>query len=131
MRKFTLLMVSLLAFTTSILASPNSTSGFKVSSFKETEQPSSKIEKVVQERTNKSGDLKNANLPTRSLVEVPSDLEPVTYYLQSGEYFESTMQGFMNATAYFNTIQVAVQGNDMYIAGLFTYEPDSWIKGTI
>ena len=131
MKKISLLLSVFLGIGVCLADSQPKTS-LKVLDFQDLNvNPKTNLESVVAERS-LPGKVNTLPAPTVSdLVTAPENVESVTYYLQSGEYFESTMNGFMNATAYFNQIEVKIDNTDIYIAGLFTYEPSSWIVGRI
>lgn len=67
----------------------------------------------------------------QTVVTPPSEGE--AWHLASGAFFAYTDEGWMNHTAYLpQTMQVAIDGNDIYIQGLAAaYMPKSWVKGTI
>lgn len=67
----------------------------------------------------------------QTAVTPPSEGE--AWHLASGAFFAYTDEGWMNHTAYLpQTMQVAIDGNDIYIQGLAAaYMPKSWVKGTI
>lgn len=67
----------------------------------------------------------------QTVVTPPSEGD--AWHLASGAFFAYTDEGWMNHTAYLpQTMQVAIDGNDIYIQGLAAaYMPKSWVKGTI
>ena len=56
-------------------------------------------------------------------VEIPSDLEIITFAYTARDYFsnDATVSGNLNVGFY---------GNDMYVQGMSTHFPEAWIKGT-
>ena len=70
--------------------------------------------------------------PAGDLVELPDGVEPVTYYTTGGVFYVSTSGGgWQDATSYMPSVQVGIDGSDIYIQGLSYYFNDAWIKGTI
>ena len=69
--------------------------------------------------------------PGGDLVELPDGVETVTYYTTGGVFYVSTSSGWTDATSYMPSIQVGIDGSDIYIQGLAYYFQDAWIKGTI
>ena len=67
----------------------------------------------------------------QTVVTPPSEGE--AWHLAGGAFFAYTEEGWANHTAYLpQTMQVAINGNDIYIQGLAAaYMPKSWVKGTI
>lgn len=63
------------------------------------------------------------------LVTPPTGATPETYYTASGEFRVYTSSGWVKARR--ETIQVIVDGTDIYIAGLAYWVENAWIKGTI
>ena len=56
------------------------------------------------------------------LVEAPADLQAEQWYTKGNDYAAGGFQG---------TATVGFSGNEVYIKGIFTQFPDSWIKGTV
>jgi uncharacterized OB-fold protein len=65
------------------------------------------------------------------LVTPPSEVTPETYYTSSGKFYAGTNSGWADITSSKPTIQVAVDGSEIYIQGLAYWFPEAWIKGTI
>ena len=63
------------------------------------------------------------------LVTPPTDATPETYYTASGKLMVNGSNGWVDSET--KSIQVIVDGTDIYIAGLAYYVKDAWIKGTI
>lgn len=63
------------------------------------------------------------------LVTPPSEATPETYYTASGKLMVYSSNGFADGGR--ETIQVIVDGSDIYIAGLAYWVENAWIKGTI
>ena len=63
------------------------------------------------------------------LVTPPSEATPETYYTATGKLNVYTSNGFADGGR--ETIQVIVDGSDIYIAGLAYWVENAWIKGTI
>ena len=57
------------------------------------------------------------------LVELPAGAEVLTWYNNGTDY--------PNAKKYSSTAQVAFVGDEVYVSGIFTEFPNSWIKGTV
>ena len=60
----------------------------------------------------------------------PEGAESVTYYTQGGKFYLYTGE-WSDYTKNMESVEVIVDGSDIYIAGLAYYVPDSWIKGTL
>ena len=60
----------------------------------------------------------------------PEGAESVTYYTQGGTFLLYTGE-WSNYTKNMESVEVIVDGSDIYIAGLAYYVKDSWIKGTL
>lgn len=65
------------------------------------------------------------------LVTPPATADVVTYYTAGGKFLVGTQDGWADATTYKSTVNVVVDGSDMYIQGLAYFFEDAWIKGTI
>ena len=65
------------------------------------------------------------------LVVLPNGVEPVTYCTTGGIFYGYGSNGWFDATSYMPSIQVAIDGSDIYIQGLSYYFKNAWIKGTI
>lgn len=61
--------------------------------------------------------------PGESIVEIPNDMEVITYAYTAVDYFSghATVSGNMNVGFY---------GSDMYVQGMSTDFPEAWIKGS-
>ena len=64
--------------------------------------------------------------PTTDLVELPEGAEVATWYNQGYTLSSSGASKYKNQNA-----KVAFVGNDVYVSGIFTNFPTSWIKGTL
>ena len=65
------------------------------------------------------------------LVVLPNGVKPVTYYTTGGTFYGITDSGWLDDTSSMPSIQVAIDGSDIYIQGLAYFFKDAWIKGTI
>lgn len=65
------------------------------------------------------------------LVTPPAGVEAVTYYTTAGKLMVYTSSGWQDYTSKVPSIQVIVDGSDIYIAGLAYWVETAWIKGTI
>ena len=63
------------------------------------------------------------------LVTPPTDATPETYYTASGALMVNGSNGWVDSET--KSIQVIVDGTDIYIAGLAYWAKDAWIKGSI
>ena len=61
----------------------------------------------------------------------PSTATVQTWYTVGGQFFVYGRFGFEDQTAQVPTVNVAIDGSDLYIAGLAHFAPNGWIKGTI
>ena len=75
------------------------------------------------------------NLSRRAgeLVTPPSTATSETWYTVGGLFYlsSSSSSGFDNATADMKTVNVIIDGADIYIQGLAYWFKEGWIKGTI
>ena len=65
------------------------------------------------------------------LVTPPATAQVETWYTIDGALFVNTPTGTQDFTSAVPTINVAVDGSDIYIQGLAYYFRDGWIKGTL
>ena len=75
-----------------------------------------------------------ANVPSLTgdeLVTPPETAIVETWYTADGVFNVGTSTGWMDATAYMQTINVAFDGQDLYIQGLTYWFKTGWIKGKI
>lgn len=70
-------------------------------------------------------------LASESLVTPPDGATPVTYYTIAGKFNLSTQNGWVDHTSDMSTIEVIINGTDIYMKGLSYYAKEAWIKGTI
>ena len=66
-----------------------------------------------------------------TLVEPPSGVTPETYYTNGGQFYKGTESGWSNATKDMSSINVAIDGTDIYIQGLAYWFDEAWVKGTL
>lgn len=64
----------------------------------------------------------------QTLVELPAGAEPQTWYF-NGTAIDGVFGGNYERTN--DEVEVAFVGNEVYLRDIFSYLPDSWIKGTI
>ena len=65
------------------------------------------------------------------LVTPPETAQVETWYTTSGNFMQNTQYGLQDNTALMPTINVAIDGADIYIQGLSIYFKEGWIKGSI
>ena len=65
------------------------------------------------------------------LVIPPSTATVETWYTANGAFFLGVEDSFEDFTSYMKTVNVAIDGNNLYIQGLAIYFENAWIKGTI
>ena len=65
------------------------------------------------------------------LVTPPETATVETYYTVDGGFYVGTSSGWSDYTSSMATVNVAVDGTDMYIQGLAYWFEDAWVKGTI
>lgn len=70
-------------------------------------------------------------LASESLVTPPDGATPVTYYTIGGKFSIYTQNGWVDHTSDMSTIEVIINGTDIYMKGLAYYAKEAWIKGTI
>ena len=69
--------------------------------------------------------------PSEELVTPSSTATVETLYTIGGKFYAYGSSGWSDYTAGMNTIQVAIDGEDMYIQGLAYWFKEAWIKGKI
>lgn len=69
--------------------------------------------------------------PRRALLTPPEGATPVTYYTAGGQFMYYDGSSFVDYTNLVPSIQIAVDGTDIYLGGLSPFATDGWIKGTI
>ena len=72
---------------------------------------------------------KGVSLKADKVTVTPPANAEVEYWSISSTYYYYN-NGWQN-TSYNNSVKVAIDGNDIYIAGLCVYIEDAWVKGTI
>ncbi len=70
-------------------------------------------------------------LATTELVTPPEGATTETWYTVAGSFYVGTESGLADYTAAVPTINVAFDGDNVYIQGLAYYFENGWIKGTI
>jgi hypothetical protein len=65
------------------------------------------------------------------LVTPPATATVETWYTTDGSFYVNTSSGFSNYTNLMPTVNVAIDGADIYIQGLAYWFKDAWVKGTI
>lgn len=65
------------------------------------------------------------------LVTPPETATVETYYTFDGAFNVYYQSDWMDITEYMPSVNVAIDGNDIYVQGLAFYFEESWIKGTI
>ena len=65
------------------------------------------------------------------LVTPPAGATVETYYTAGGTFYANGSNGWVNATSDMESINVAIDGQDMYIQGLAYWFKNNWLKGTI
>ena len=63
------------------------------------------------------------------LVTPPATAKVETWYTVEGKFYAYGSSGWVDATDNMKTINVAIDGTDMYIQGLAYWFPEGWIKG--
>ena len=61
----------------------------------------------------------------------PSTATVETWYTTAGKFYLGSSSGWSDATSSMKTINVAIDGSDIYLKGLAYWFIDGWIKGTI
>ena len=75
-----------------------------------------------------------ANHPRRAgedLVTPPATATVETWYTAAGKFYAYGSSGWEDATSAMGSVNVAIDGNDIYIQGLAYFFKDGWIQGTI
>lgn len=65
------------------------------------------------------------------LVTPPATAQVETWYTAGGKFLVNSPMGVQDFTTVMATVNVAFDGDDIYIQGLAYYFKDGWIKGTI
>lgn len=66
-----------------------------------------------------------------ALVTPPAAAKVETWYTADGSFYAYSDGGFQNYTSYMANVNVAVDGDDIYIQGISAYFPSGWIKGRV
>ena len=75
-----------------------------------------------------------AQAPRRAegeLVTPPATAQVETWYTIDGKFLANSPYGIQDFTSLMTSINVAIDGSDIYIQGLAYYFPEGWIKGSI
>lgn len=126
MKRLTFLLAAAVAFVMSYasqLAQP------KAMTFPAEVSESESVEFVVKPENASSRASQGAR--PLSLVSIPDGATPETYYTVSGNYLYYTENGWQYITMYMPTVEVVVDGSDIYVNGLSYWNRDKWIKGTV
>ncbi len=121
MKKFTLLTIAAL---TSIVAFAQKPRPFLNANTIPSEQTQFKVKAVSRQLA-----ARKAKRRSMGLVTPPESAVRETYYTAKGKLMVNTSNGFADGGR--ETIQVIVDGTDIYIAGLAYWVENAWIKGTI
>ena len=65
------------------------------------------------------------------LVTPPSGITPETWYTVGGKFYASSSSGWEDCSADMKTVNVIIDGTDVYIQGLAYWFKDAWIKGSV
>ena len=65
------------------------------------------------------------------LVTPPSGITPETWYTVGGKFYASSSSGWEDCSADMKTVNVIIDGSDVYIQGLAYWFKDAWIKGSV
>ena len=65
------------------------------------------------------------------LVTPPATATVETWYTISGNFYSNASSGWQDITASMKTVNVAIDGSDIYIQGLAYWFKEAWIKGTV
>ncbi len=121
MKKFTLFAIAALISVVAFAQKPNP---FLKSNPIPFEQTQLKAKAVSRQAT-----VRKAPRRSLGLVTPPESAVAETYYTASGKLLVYGSNGFVDGGR--ESIQVIVDGTDIYIAGLAYWAEDAWIKGTI
>ena len=126
MKKFTLVAIAVLVSVIAFAQKPRLLTQAQV--LPRTQLPFSPVQKVAKAASVK----RVAKVEgTTELVTPPETATVETYYTISGKFNVSTESGFTDATANMPSIQVAVDGESIYLQGLAYWFPEGWIKGSL
>ncbi len=123
MKKFTFMMIALLCAMVTFAAVPKR-QFFKAELVKERTFTVKAIDRKAQPKH-------NTRRAATELVTPPSTATVETFYTVGGNFYVGTSSGWSDATKNMPTVNVAIDGKDMYIQGLAYWFLDAWIKGTI
>ena len=73
----------------------------------------------------------NATRAANELVTPPATATVEKWFTADGSFFIYSDGAFQNYTSYMSNVNVATDGDDIYIQGLSAFFPSSWIKGKI
>ena len=83
----------------------------------------------IANAVSRQSSVRKAPRRAQGLVTPPESAVAETYYTASGQLLVYGSSGWQDGTP--ESIQVIVDGSDIYIAGLAYWVPNAWIKGTI
>ena len=133
MKKITFLMIALLAavVTFAALMGKQSESPFKTLDKAEMVK-AQKLIPATKALDRKAMPMRNGVRKAEAELVTPPETATVeTYYTVDGGFYVGTSSGWSDYTSSMATVNVAVDGTDMYIQGLAYWFEDAWVKGTI
>ena len=126
MKRFTLLMMLVTLFSVTVLGQK----GMKLQPIAKLHQKTLRV-KGFDRQAQPANSKVTRRAPGDELVTPPSTATVETWYTASGYFFLYTDQGWSNYTSNMPTVNIAIDGTDLYIQGLAYWFKDAWIKGTI
>lgn len=123
MKKITLLTMLLALFGVVAFAQKDVRTPFE--SAKSPSTPFKCIDRKAMVGTNTTTSAENV------LVIPPSTAQVEKWYTAGGKFLANSPAGVQDFTSLMSSINVAIDGSDVYIQGLSYYFKDGWIKGTI
>ena len=133
MKKITFLMIALLAavVTFAALLGKQSESPFKTLNKAEIVK-AQKLIPATKALDRKAMPKRNGVRKAEAELVTPPETATVeTYYTTGGKFYAGTEDGWSDATSYMATVNVAIDGTDMYIQGLAYWFNEAWVKGII
>ena len=73
----------------------------------------------------------NTRRAGEDLVTPPATATVEAWYTAAGSFYAYSQSGWQDATSLMKTVNVAIDGNNIYIQGLAYYFNEGWIQGTI
>ena len=128
MKKFTLMLMAAFIAVAAFAAGPEKRD-LKALNTAAVVKSLAKKQLPIANAVSRQSSVRKAPRRAQGLVTPPESAVAETYYTASGQLLVYGSSGWQDGTP--ESIQVIVDGSDIYIAGLAYWVPNAWIKGTI